>query len=455
MKLPLKFRTRSMELSHFKALVVFVFAVYGILIPLWFAFHGNKLLDSNDQWRTMVMSSTRIASSQMKETGYFDIKTERASKSVINKKHSGKVIKHHSKRPPTLPKPLYSLYYMPVPVQPQPRHKVSYYSGRLLSMKWDHICCQSINCLRKFPLFPLLPIKKRFIRRLRLSENGKMYGQRIAGLLKPPESGSYSVYMKCLGTCEFWLSDNEYPLRCKLLKKIVRGLPVEHGLKVNNSRSLIFKVSLQAGRAYFMDVLLTVYRYTKRPFEVLWKLPSRDTFVPLTKEFFAGFHKTPESFTNVLKLYAHSPSVTLTPFLESIEEPGDDDDDYTILGGKTDFNMNFTFLDSQGRPIFVNSSLGYQNLLRLPSNKSSSENHPSLKECLNRPLFWGNKSLKKYAGIWKTHFSSVFPEDATGHMVCIGNRYPVDCQGNKMMSRETISKVLTFYSKALDGSKIR
>ncbi len=453
MKLPMKFRTRSTELSHFKALVVFVFAIYGILIPLWFAFHGNKLLGNNDQWRTMVISSTRIARSQMKENVHFDGKTKSVGNSVINKKHWKATAKRRSKKPPTRPKPLHSFDFWPLP--PQPRQQVAvYYPGRLLSMKWDHLCCQSINCLRKFPLFPLQPSKKRFIRRLRLSEKGRLYGQRIAGLLKPPESGSYSVYMKCLSTCEFWLSDNEYPLGSKLLKKIVRGIPVEHGLKVNNSGSLIFKISLQGGRAYFMDVLLTVYRYTKWPFELLWKLPSKDTFVPLTNDFLTGFHKNPKSLTNVLKLYAHSPSIKLTSLLEAIEESGDDDDDYTVTGEKTDLNTNFTLMDSQGRPIFVNSSLGYQDLSTLSFPKSG-EGPPLIKKCPNRPLFLRNKTLKKYAGVWKTHFSSVFPGDRTGHMMCIGNRYPVDCEGNKVMSHETVSKVLVFYSKSLPDVSIR
>ena len=450
----MKLRPRSTELSHFKALVVFVFAIYGILIPLWFAFHGNKLLGNTDQWRAMVISSTRIARSQTRDSEYFGDNTRRAGIERMNKKHleGKKITKHRSKRPPIRPKPLHSFDFWLMP--PQPRRKVTYHPGRLISMKWDHLCCQSINCLRKFPLFPLLPSKKRFIRTLRLSENGRLYGQRIAGLLKPPESGSYSIYMKCLSTCEFWLSDNEYPLRSKLLKKIVRGIPMEHGVKMNDSRSLIFKVPLQSGRVYFMDVLVTVYRYTKRPFEVLWKLPSRNIFVPLTKEFFTGFHKNPESLTNVLKLYAHSPSVKLTPFLESIEEPGDDDDDYTIIGEKTNLTTNSKFMDSHGRLILVNSTLSNQHVLRLPSSKRS-ESPSQLKECPNVPLFLKNETLTKYAGVWKTHFSSVFPGDTTGYMICIGNRYPVDCQGNRVMSRETVSKVLKFYSQTLNDVKTR
>jgi hypothetical protein len=453
----MKLRTRSTELSHFKALVVFVFAIYGILIPLWFAFHGNKLLGNEDQWRTMAITSTRIARSELKETVNFGDKTSRGAMNNkrLEMKESGRsnIAKRRAKRPPILPKPLHSFGFWPVPAQP--RRKAVYYPGRLLSMRWDHLCCQSINCLRKFPLFPLLPSKKKFIRRLRLSENGRLYGQRISGLVKPPESGSYSIYMKCLSTCEFWLSDNEYPVGSKLLKKIVRGIPMEHGVKTNDSKSLIFKVSLQSGRVYFMDVLLTVYRYAKRPFEVLWKPPSTNLFVPITKEYLTGFQKNPDSLTSVLRLYAHSPSVKLSPFLESIEEPGDDDDDYTITGEKNDLGTNFQFMDNHGRRILVNSSLGNQHVLRLPSSFKSSESRVPLKECSHAPIFLKNENLTKYAGVWKTHFSSVFPGDATGHMMCIGNRYPIDCQGNKLMPRETVSKVLTFYSQDMSNIKTK
>ena len=449
-----RFRTKSTELSHFKALVVFVFTIYGILIPLWFALHGNKLLGSNDQWTKIVVASRRVSRSHIKETGHFDLKAKgREKPKVPTKKHLArqknglKGRRHRTKKPPTLPKPLRSVYYWPLP--PQPRSKVAQNSGRLLFMTWDHLCCQSVNCLRKFPLFPLLPSKKRFIRRLRLSQKTRLSGQRIAGLLKPPETGSYSVYMKCLSTCEFWLSDNEYPLGAKLLKKVVRGIPAEHGSNTNNSKSLIFKVSLQAGRAYFMDVLSTVYRYTKRPFEVLWKLPNRKTFVPITKEFLTGFQKNPESMTNVLKLYAHSPSVKLTSFLESIEEPGDDDEDYTILGGKTDLNMNFTFLDSKGRPIFINSRLGNDELFRL-SYTNKSKITTSLRECAGRPLFSQNKTIKQYEGVWRTTFSSLFPGDRTDYMVCIGNRYPVDCKGNTVIPQESVLKLLKSLNKTLN-----
>lgn len=449
MKLPMKFRLRSTELSHFKALVMFVFAVYGILIPLWFAFHGNKLLGNDDQWQKVVVTSTRVARMTNKN-GHFETKRKSGENLLAHfrkEKNGLRGNRHRSKKPAMLPKPIYSFGFWPMP--PDPRQKAAYISGRLLSMTWEHLCCQSINCLRKFPLFPLLPSKKRFIKKLRLPEKGRLYGQRIAGLLKPPQSGIYSIYMKCLTTCEFWLSENEYPIRSKLLKKIVRGLPVEHDLRRNNSKSLIFKVLLQTNRAYFVDVLLTVYRYSKRPFEVTWKLPRSNKFVPLTKKFFTGFQKNPESLTSVLKLYAHSPSVRLTPFLESIEEPGDDDDDYTILGGKTDLTMNSTFMDSEGRPILVNSSLqGYKSLRLFKSS-------PPLMECSQAPIFLINRTMGNYSGVWKTDFSSVFPGDRTGHMMCIGNRYPVDCEGNKVMSRETVSKVLTFYSKALSDSNTR
>ena len=458
MRIPKKFRTKSTELSHFKALVIFVFAVYGILIPLWFAFHGNKLLGNNDQWRKMVLSSTstRITRSHIKENGYFDVKKNLDIRSIENKKYLGKkkknaLIKHRTKRPPTLPKPIHSFYLWPIFMPPQARRKSAHhYTGRLLSMKWGHLCCQTINCLRKFPLFPLLPSRKKFIRRLKFSDSGKMYGERITGLLKPPESGRYAIYIKCLSTCEFWLSDNEYPLYTRLKKKIVRGIPVEHDMKTNNSdsRSSHFKVHLEAGRAYFMDFLLTVYRYMKRPFEISWKLPSRNTFIPLTQEFFVGFQKNPESMTSVLQLHAYSPSVRLSSYLESIEEHGEDDDDFTILGGKTDLTMNSTFLDGQGNQIFVNLNFKDDDLF-LKSNKSRL----SLKKCSHKPLFARNTTLTKYGGVWKTSLSSVFPGDETGHMMCIGNRYPVDCQGNTVMSRETVSKVLTFYTEALRDSK--
>lgn len=442
MEIRARLRSKSRELSHFKSLVVFVFATYGILVPLWFVFHGNKLLGNNNEaWPTVVLTSTRIARQHLGKNEH--IATKRLQR------HSRIAIKRPSKRPVTYPRPLRSFYVWPMAHQ-QTRKTVARtyrHAGRLLSMKWEHLCCQTINCLRKFPLFPLLPSKTKFIRSLKLSEEGRLYGLRIAGLLRPKETGSYSFHMKCSSTCEFWLSENEYPVRSRLMRKTVRGIPVKHDFQLNeNSTPIVFTTHLQAGRVYFMDILLTVYRYTEYPFEVLCRRPSKKTFEPLTKNFFTGFQKKPETLINLLKLYAHSPSVKMTSFLESIEEPGEDDDDFTILDEKqTDSNMSTS--------IFFNASFEHRNFSKFPFPANIVI--PSVEECPNKPLFLKNKTLVRYAGVWNTHLSSVFPRDRTGCMMCIGNRYPVDCLGNKVVPQETVSRFLTCYNKKLSSSKIR
>ena len=113
----MKFRIRSTDLSHFKALVMFVFAIYGILIPLWFAFHGNKLLGDNDQWQKIVVTSTRVARSGEKSLEHF----RRERNGLLG-------LRHRFKRPPMLPKPIHSFQFWPIP--PEPRQKVAYSSGK-------------------------------------------------------------------------------------------------------------------------------------------------------------------------------------------------------------------------------------------------------------------------------------------------------------------------------------
>ena len=220
-------------------------------------------------------------------------------------------------------------------------------------------------------------------------------------------------------------------------------------MNVTNHKKPNFDVVLHSGRRYFVDILFTVYRQSRGPFEVLWKLPNAGKFSSITQQFFSGFVKTPRSLRNTLSVLSTSPSTRLTPFLENIEEAGEDDDDFRTIGNEKD--TAGTFYDYQGMVIPLNTSLR-----RTKSSPTSSEPPLYLRSCDYRFAdLTVDSSLAKYEGVWKTLFSSVYPNDNTGFMMCIGNRYPLDCQGNKRISNETVQKLLSLFTRALGKHNLR
>ena len=463
----------SKELFNFKILVLFVIFAYGVALPLWFVLYGHSFLRENDRWSEIVVSKTRVARSEAIDTNHVEQRKRENGQEwrqkngnlrkeaykgsenygiprpTLGEISSKKTFKGEARIPDrlrhagdiSLKKPHNSETRIPqtFPEIPPDNH------GRLLSMKWDQVCCQSVNCLRKYPLFPLLPIETRFLRTLRVSISGKLYAERIFGRVAPPATGTYSFLVKCATTCELWLGENEYPRSSKLFIKIVHGT----AMNVTNHKKPNFDVVLHSGRRYFVDILFTVYRQSRGPFEVLWKLPNAGKFSSITQQFFSGFVKTPRSLRNTLSVLSTSPSTRLTPFLENIEEAGEDDDDFRTIGNEKD--TAGTFYDYQGMVIPLNTSLR-----RTKSSPTSSEPPLYLRSCDYRFAdLTVNSSLAKYEGVWKTLFSSVYPNDNTGFMMCIGNRYPLDCQGNKRISNETVQKLLSLFTRALGKHNLR
>lgn len=428
-------RLTSKELHNFKVLVFFVFLVYGLILPLWFVFYGDTFLHDRQRWSDIVVTKTRLSRSEYDEGKHIN---EKKNKIIEKRKTSNEHIrksypKTRSRAPPVLSK------------------RSSETRGRLLSMRWN-VCCQTINCLRKYPLFPLIPDKTGFLRNLRVSDSQKLYGQRITGRLSPPKTGNYSFVVKSMhATCELWLGLNEHPLSSSLVLKVVHGLNVAIGNdssvnSTNNTERVkqFFEAELSSSKTYFIDIIFTVYRPLGNPIEVLWKLPNADKYTLITTQFLAGFSKKPSSLRTSLIVFSRAPSVRLSTFLETIEEQGEDDEDFRIIGGEA--KKDDRFFDEKGRVISINISLHNTGSLPMINYK---RNVSLLKRCLYSPSFLVNSSLSKYAGVWRTSFSSVFPKDNTGHMMCIENRYPQDCQGNTVISSETVQKLLKLYTRAL------
>lgn len=423
-------RLTSKELNNFKFLVFFVFLVYGIVLPLWFAYYGQKFLHEHEKWVDIVISSTRSSTSKYAERKEMNAKsnnkhTDDYGKYKINRKM--KAFKSNKSRISSIAR------------------KDSSKNGRILAMKWDHLCCQSVNCLRKYPLFPLLPSSTSYLRNLSVLNTERLFGQRIFGRLSPATSGIHSFWVKCMATCELWLSEGEYHRTSKLFIKVV------HGLAMNISEhQQSFDTELYSNKTYFIDILYAVYRPLAHPLEILWKLPNNDNYTLITEQFFAGFSKKHQSLKTRLKLFSSAPGVHLTPFLAAIEEQGEDDEDFQA---GVELPSEVQLLDKRGMVVPLNASF-YQWEFLSPI-KHGSPSGRMFKSCDYRPSYLVDSSLPMYGGVWKTLFSSVFPNDNTGHMMCIGNRYPVDCQGNKVIPHKTIQRLLTLYTDALSKHNIQ
>lgn len=60
------------------------------------------------------------------------------------------------------------------------------------------------------------------------------------------------------------------------------------------------------------------------------------------------------------------------------------------------------------------------------------------------------QTLKRYEGVWKTHFSSVFPDDGTIEFICIGNKQKKDCKGNGYLTEPEVLAVTQILMKEIN-----
>ncbi|MDX1451584.1 MAG: PA14 domain-containing protein [Oleiphilaceae bacterium] len=112
-------------------------------------------------------------------------------------------------------------------------------------------------------------------------ERGDKYGQRIVGLLQPPETGNYRFWVASDDSAEVWISTDQTPDNKRLIAYNNKPTGYLNFTMFNSQRSPL--ISLQAGERYYFEVLHKEYAQNDY-LNVSWEGPGV-AFSPVSEEF--------------------------------------------------------------------------------------------------------------------------------------------------------------------------
>ena len=381
-------------------------------------------------------------------------------------------------------------------------------TGKINVHIWESICNPKVSSLRQYPLFPTLPNKRSFLPNLIASSRGTWYGQRIVGYLHPAESGNYVFRMEMHLFGELWLSNSSDPRNAVLVAKVARSLPPKQKARDKQIMNVSGAIKLQTDQKYFIDILhVTNGGIFKRDYvKIQWKTPRSNVFQLVEGKHLSPLFDESEAQQRTPIITNSNYLLTLSPATEdsktTSEDIGDDDEDYDdvnvpavtynkyikVLGEKIqissdftsqDFNILFAYTKNKSLKEVKNGDINpiLSKLLLLKEVKNmQSNNHTTqqfkhlspfsqekifkhfkainisnfLPECKYIPSCvqpW--EKLKKYEGVWRTHYSSVFPDDNTSAFFCLGNKQKSDCSGNRVIKQEEVIEIVKQLSKTL------
>ena len=248
-------------------------------------------------------------------------------------------------------------------------------AGSLNVDVWNEICGHNMLSLKQFPLFPHGPSARLQTPNLRLyfrpqSEN---FGLRIFGFLSPIESGDYSFYLDTSETSELWLSLDSKPENSKLIANSTSGVEWKFDSRAS-------KVSLFAGKLYYLEVLLKHGKYEEKfhNFEVKWKSSSwrvDDIREIPSNVFIAG--------------------------------------DMFKEAGTFDYNTNFVLpMHSKHQdPSFATEELQRRAEMYYLPFIIESDSKDLFPACEYNPSYLVKEPLERYQSTFELHFSSIYPFD--------------------------------------------
>ena len=318
---------------------------------------------------------------------------------------------------------------------------------------WRGLCCPKVNSLRQYPLFPTLP-KQRLLRHtINSGPLGTWYGQRIMGYIHPLFTGNYTFHLNAHVFAEFWLSEKPNTKGVELMAKIAN----------ENRKSSIAQpvgqtsreVYLEVGRKYFFDVLHVMNGGMMRRdhVNVTWKVPGSEEFTEVSEKFLSPLldekspYLIPESSTEKNKILREPPSVIDTEVNDA--DAGEDDEDYEgmeIPKRKIKFSDEFSFY--YGEDFDKENQYNRTNFEQLPD--ISNEILSVLPSCSYEPTYAKKQTLKRFEGVWQTHFSSVFPDDGSKEFICIGNKQKNGCEGNDFLTEPDVLSLVQMLEKNID-----
>lgn len=141
---------------------------------------------------------------------------------------------------------------------------VGFTTGYIESDFFTGIAGTSIAALTNSPNFPNHPNRVSFCPQAYWfdSSAGNNYGNRMFGLLAPPESGAYQFLIYSMGTSQFALSTNEDPAFKRVIASVAAG-----------NYSLSAPVTLSAGQHYYFEALTKEGASAGDYVELGWTLP--------------------------------------------------------------------------------------------------------------------------------------------------------------------------------------
>ena len=314
--------------------------------------------------------------------------------------------------------------------------------------EWRGLCCPKVNSLRQYPLFPTLP-KQRLLRHtINSGPLGTWYGQRVMGYVHLPRTGNYIFHLDAHVFADFWLSVKQNTQDVELMAKVARESGQNSLSKPIGQTSR--ELYLEGGRKYFFDVLHVMNGGMMRRdhVNITWKVPGSEKFTEISEMFLSPLlHDQPSHLIHELTTEQNNLLYVYVDTEINDADAGEGDEDYegieipkrntklsnefSILFGE-DFDMENHYDRSNFEQIFDMSD---ELLSILPS-------------CTYEPTYAKKQTLKRFEGVWKTQFSSVFPDDGTREFICIGNKQKKDCAGNDLLTESEVFALLqTFVRK--------
>lgn len=318
---------------------------------------------------------------------------------------------------------------------------------------WRGLCCPKVNSLRQYPLFPTLPTQRLLRHTINSGPLGTWYGQRIMGYVHPPRTGYYVFHLDAHVFAELWLSKKQNTEDVELVAKVARETGKYPLTKPIGQTSK--ELYLEEGRKHFFDVLHVMNGGMMRRdhVNVTWKIPGSDKFIEISELFLSPLlndkasyliHELSKEESNLLW---KARSVLDTEINDS--DAGEDDEDYEGIEIPTRKNLlsdRFSFYFGED----FDMKNGYDGNTFEQLSDKSDELLSYLPTCSYKPAYATKQTLKRYEGVWKTHFSSVFPDDGTTEFICIGNKQKKDCKGNGYLTEPELLAVSQILMKEIN-----
>ena len=318
---------------------------------------------------------------------------------------------------------------------------------------WRGVCCPKVNSLRQYPLFPTLP-KERLLRHtINSGPLGTWYGQRIMGFIHPPYTGYYTFHLDAHVYAELWVSKKSKTMDVELIAKIAKekkdtsvARPISHTSS---------KIYLEKDKKYFFDVLHVMNggMMQRDHVNVTWSIPGSQIYTEISEHFLSPLFTDGASFSSHKAMteqddLLRAPRSVIDTDLNDADGGYDDEDYEGMIAPEKQNKLSDKFLTHFGEDFELENPYNVIEFEQLADK--SDEILSVFPSCSYEPTYAEKRTLKRFEGIWQTHFSSLFPDDGTREFICIGNKQRKDCEGNELLTESEVLELVQMFVKKID-----